>query len=152
MSGWGAWNASWEWALALIPITVAIHVSGIAGIAFVARWNRSTGPHVPVQHAFTAVVATIAGIGLVLAVLHALECGVWAIAYMKLGALPSPADALLYSVDSMTTRGESGLQLTSNWRMLGAIEALDGTLLFGISTAFLFAAMARFWRYHTQTN
>jgi len=59
-------------------------------------------------------VSRIASIG-------AVECGVWAIAYTKLGALPAPA------------------------------EALDGVLLFGISAAFLFAAMAPLWRYQTQT-
>ena len=46
-----------------------------------------------------------------LAILHAIESIVWAIVYVKLGSLPSPADAALYSVDSMTTRGASGLQL-----------------------------------------
>jgi hypothetical protein len=65
--------------------------------------------------------------------------------YVRLGALPSPADAALYSVDSMTTRGASGLQLATRWRLMGAAEAGDGMLLFGISTAFLFYVMQRVW-------
>jgi hypothetical protein len=40
-----------------------------------------------------------------------------------LGALGSPMDALLYSVDSITTRGASGLILQRHWRMMGALEA-----------------------------
>ena len=48
---------------------------------------------------------------LLLAVLHGAECGIWAAAYLWLGALESPGDALLFSVDSMTTRGASGLTL-----------------------------------------
>jgi hypothetical protein len=64
---------------------------------------------------------------------------------VRLGALSSPADAALYSVDSMTTRGASGLTLDRQWRMMGATEAGDGMLLFGISTAFLFYVLQRVW-------
>jgi hypothetical protein len=57
------------------------------------------------------------------------------------------ADAILYSVDSMTTRGSSnGLYLDRQWRVMGATEAGDGMLLFGVSTAFLFYVMVRVWK------
>ena len=152
MSGWGTWDSSWLWALALVPITVAVHVAGIAGIAIAARWNRGDESPAPVRHAFVSVVVTLASVGLALAVLHLLECGIWAVVYLKLGALPTPGAAMLYSVDSMTTRGESGLTVTAPWRMLGAGEALDGMLLFGISTAFIFAAMHGLWRRRLSSN
>jgi hypothetical protein len=45
------------------------------------------------------------------AVLHGIEATIWAAAYLWLGALGSPIDAMLYSVDSMTTLGSSGLTL-----------------------------------------
>jgi len=54
---------------------------------------------------------------------------------------PLAWEALLYSVDSITTRGASGLMLDRSWRMMGALEAADGMLLFGISTAFIFGLM-----------
>jgi hypothetical protein len=50
---------------------------------------------------------------------------------------------MLYSVDTFTTRGASGLLLDSEWLLMGALEAADGMLLFGISTAFLFAVLHR---------
>jgi hypothetical protein len=62
-----------------------------------------------------------------------------------LGALGSPIDAMLYSVDSMSTRGASGLTLQRHWQMMGALEAFDGMLLFGISTAYIFAVMQVYW-------
>ena len=64
---------------------------------------------------------------------------------MWLGALDSPRDAILYSLDSMTTRGASGLMLEPHWQMMGALEAADGMLLFGISTAYIFAVMQVYW-------
>ena len=47
--------------------------------------------------------------------------------------------------NSMTTRGASGLMLQQHWRMMGALEAADGMLLFGISTAYIFAVMQVYW-------
>jgi hypothetical protein len=45
----------------------------------------------------------------------------------------------------MTTRGASGLVLEQHWRMMGALEAANGMLLFGISTAYIFAVMQVYW-------
>jgi hypothetical protein len=90
-------------------------------------------------------VALMVAVALSLGILHAIESMLWAFVYVLLGALPSAADAALYSVDSMTTRGASGLLLDRQWRMMGATEAGDGMLLFGISTAFLFYVMHRVW-------
>ena len=84
-------------------------------------------------------------IGLLLAALHGIESGIWAAAYLWLGALNSALDALLFSVNSMTTRGASGLTLPSHWQMMGALEAADGMLLFGVSTAFVFAVIETYW-------
>ncbi len=47
--------------------------------------------------------------------------------------------------NSITTRGASGLMLQQHWRMMGALEAADGMLLFGISTAYIFAIMQVYW-------
>jgi hypothetical protein len=43
------------------------------------------------------------------------------------------------------TRGESGLTLHPPWQMMGALEAVDGMLLFGVSTAYVFAVMLAYW-------
>ena len=91
------------------------------------------------------MVVVINVVGLFLAALHVFEAGLWALAYWWLGAIGSPADAILYSIDSISTRGGSGLMLERHWQMMGALEAVDGMLLFGISTAFIFAFMQRYW-------
>ena len=79
--------------------------------------------------------------GLLLAALHGIEAALWAAVYLWLGALGSPETAILYSLDSMATRGASGSMLQAHWQMLGALEATNGMLLFGSSTAFIFTVM-----------
>ena len=50
---------------------------------------------------------------------------------------------MLYSLNAMTSYGHINLQLEDHWHLLGAMEALNGWLLFGLSTAFLFAVIER---------
>jgi len=143
--GWGAWDQSWVWSLLLIVFTIAIHAFGIVAIVPGLRWlhvgqSKRKGYFF---HTHAGAVLVIAMTALALAVLHSIECLLWAWVYLKLGALPNPADAILYSVDSMATRGASNLTLSNRWLLMGALEAADGMLLFGVSTAFLFTVMQR---------
>ena len=97
------------------------------------------------RHVILIMIGVVGAVGLLLAVLHGIEAAIWAAAYVWLGALNSPKDAILYSLDSMTTRGASGLMLEQHWQMMGALEAANGMLLFGISTAYIFALMQVYW-------
>ena len=140
-------RASWTWGLSLIALTVGIHALGVVMMALVMEkirvrlGNRGLG----LRYVIPIVVGLVGAVGLLLAVLHGIEAAIWAAAYLWLGALGSPIDAILYSVDSMSTRGASGLTLQRHWRMMGALEAGDGMLLFGISTAYIFAMMQVYW-------
>jgi hypothetical protein len=67
-----------------------------------------------------------------------LKVAAWAAAYRILGALPDNKTAMLYSMSAMTSYGHANLYLTPVWQMMGALEALNGWILFGLTTAFLF--------------
>src|SRR5215471_20247789 len=120
----------------------------LAGVSIRARIESRN--HLALRHVAAIQIGMIGAVGLLLAALHGLEAALWAVAYWWLGALSSPADAIRYSVDSMSTRGASGLVLERHWRMMGALEATDGMLLFGISTAYIFAMMQAYWSLMTR--
>jgi len=140
-------HPSWHWGLSLIALTVAIHATAVVMMAFVmVRIRvRLEARGFNLWYLLAILIFIIVVIALLLAVLHGIECGIWAAAYLWLGALDSPIDALLYSIDSMSTRGASGLTLQRHWRIMGALEAVDGMLLFGVSAAYIFAVMQVFW-------
>ncbi len=77
--------------------------------------------------------------------LHAMEAGIWAAAYRLLGALPDNKSAMLYSLNAITSYGHTNLNLENHWHLMGALEALNGWLLFGLTTAFLFGMIERIW-------
>ena len=142
------WSAQdWIWGLLLIVLTIAIHAMGVVMMALVGvrirvgLETRSLG----LRLAVPIVIGVVGALGLLLAVLHGIEAAIWAAAYLWLGALDSPTDAMLYSLDTMTTRGASGLMLQRHWQVMGALEAVDGMLLFGVSTAYMFAVMQLYW-------
>src|SRR5215469_7347408 len=140
-------HPSWHWGLSLIALTVAIHATAVVMMAFVMVKMRARleARALTLWKLIAILIFIIVVIGLLLAILHGLECGIWAAAYWWLGALDSPIDALLFSVDSMSTRGASGLKLEQHWQMLGALEAVNGMLLFGVSAAYIFAVMQAYW-------
>ena len=140
---------NWLWGLSLIALTMAVHVTGVTLLVSVLHRfrvrlaSRSLG----LPNVVGIMVAAFTAMGLLLAVLHGIEAAFWAAAYLWLGAVDSPGTAILYSIDSMATRGGSGLMLQAHWQMMGALEAADGMLLFGISTAFIFTVMQFYYQH-----
>jgi hypothetical protein len=139
---------NWIWGLSLIALTIAIHATGVTFMVAVLHSIRVRleirGLRLP--YLIAIVIGDVTAMGLLLAALHGIEAALWAAAYLWLGALGSPETAILYSLDSMATRGASGFMLQPHWQMLGALEAADGMLLFGISTAFIFTVMQFYYQ------
>ena len=140
-------NPSWRWGLPLIVLTMTIHAAAVLIMAVMgARLRVQFETRSLREWNLIAIQICATGlIGLLLAVLHGIECGIWAAAYLWVGALDSPADALLYSVDSMATLGATGLTLHRPWQLMGGLEAVNGMMLFGVSTAYVFAVMQLYW-------
>ena len=140
---------NWIWGLSLIALTIAIHATSVTFMVSVLHGFRvrleSRRPGL--RRLYAIVIGTITTMGLLLAALHVIEAAFWAAAYLWLGAFGSLEAAILYSVDSIATRGASGLMLQSHWQMMGALEAADGVLLFGISTAFIFTVMQFYYQH-----
>jgi len=157
-NGFGTWLSDWMWSLPLIALTVVIHVCGLAviGERVIAALSESVDPR-----RFIFKFARVMGVTSLLAtILHGFESGIWAAAYRLLGALPDTRTAMLYSLSAITSYGHANLYLENRWQLMGALEALDGMLLFGLTTAFLFAMIQRVWplgrsydvRHSTQTH
>lgn len=84
----------------------------------------------------------------VLLTLHMLEVFLWAIAYLVLtptSELETLEQAFYFSLVTFTTLGYGDITLGPQWRVLSGIEALNGVLLVGWSTAYLFGVLQRVW-------
>src|SRR6516225_3638432 len=138
---------SWRWGLSLIALTMAIHAAAVVmmGIVAVKIRVRLETRVFDLWNLIPIMICIVGVMGLLLAVVLLIECGIWAAAYLWLAALDSPTDALLFSIDSMSTRGASGLTLERHWQLMGALESVNGMLVFGVSTAWLFTVAQGYW-------
>ncbi len=116
----------------LIVITVLIHAAclelilkGYVAIktALEVRWRILT---------FAVLIVAIFAA-------HVIEIWVWAIFYFFINEIPTFEAALYFSTSSFTTVGFGDITLSSEWRLLSSVEAANGMILFGWSTAFIFA-------------
>ncbi len=138
------WEADWAWSLPMIVLTVVFQVAGLGALYEAAR-RLGGAPH---RQSLIVFMVRLGIVALLAVVLHGLELFAWAAAYVWLGALPDLRQATLFSLGAMTTYGSSSIQLTPRWQLMGALEALNGMLLFGLTTAFLFAIVQKLWPLH----
>ncbi len=73
---------------------------------------------------------------------HLAEIALWAFALDMSGAVADISAAVYSSAGSYTTAG-SDIVLATRWKLLGPFEAVCGMLMFGVSTAFIFAVIQR---------
>jgi hypothetical protein len=139
----GAWNANWAWSLPLIVLNVVIHVIGLGLIN--ESVVRVLNEVIPRRRFMPTFAVGMGAVVLLATALHGIEAATWAAAYRVLGALPDTKSAILYSLSALTSYGHANLFLKEQWQLMGALEALNGMLLFGLTTAFLFAMIQKVW-------
>ena len=86
--------------------------------------------------AFVAIVTSIT------AVAHLIQIGLWAVAFLLCGEATTFDAAFYYSAQNFTALGYGDILPSERWRLLGPLEAINGTLFFGLSAAVLFAVMS----------
>jgi Trk-type K+ transport system membrane component len=88
-------------------------------------------------------VPLLASLGLLIFLLHIVEIFVFAVFYLAVGAMQTFEEALFYSASAYATLGRTVDHFPTEWRLIGAFEALIGFILIGWSTAFMVKTMNR---------
>ena len=144
-----AWTSSWMWGLPLIIVTALSHTIGLGLINHaVTRVMSGVGKSRAPQ--FLAALGMMSAAVFSVTLLHGVEALVWSEAFVLVGALPNTRLAMLYSLGAMTTYGHAPTYLAPHWQFMGALEALNGMILFGLTTAFLFTVIQQVWPHVTR--
>jgi len=126
--------------LGAILCTIFIHaLAGKATVDFVRRETKlgqaGTGFWRDVSIVMLAMVLAL--------VAHLLEMALWAALFVICGEFTEFGIAFYHSAVNYTTLGYGDLIMSPAWRLLGPLEAADGTLMFGVSTAMIFAVVLK---------
>lgn len=74
---------------------------------------------------------------------HLAEIAVWGALFMVCGEFQDFGTAFYHSAVNYTTLGYGDVVMTPAWRLLGPLEAGNGVLLFGLTTAMAIAILQR---------
>ncbi|MEN9855760.1 MAG: hypothetical protein RLZZ157_886 [Pseudomonadota bacterium] len=126
----------------MVGLTVTIHFFGLAVLIRLLRVGRED-ILVKRQHiARRMFIIMFAVFGLF--AIHTIE--IWSYAglyHFVLGAIRDFETAVYYSTVSFVSLGYGDVVLPKRWRLIGAIEAANGVILLGWSTAFLVTVIGR---------
>jgi hypothetical protein len=131
----------------LVAITAAIPAYGtVYWIRYLRKRYAEPDGNFRAETALRVLTST----AVVLLMLHLLEVVVWALAYRPVlpsGPLASFVRAVYFSVVTFATLGYGDITLVDHeWRVISGIEALNGVLLVGWTTALLFAVFQCCWK------
>ena len=79
---------------------------------------------------------------------HLIQIAVWATLFVNLGEFTDFVTAFYHSAVNFSSLGYGDITMSERWRLLGALEAGNGVLMFGLSTGTIFAVMTRLFNQH----
>lgn len=79
-----------------------------------------------------------------------LQVGIWALLFKKLGEFSSFEEAYYHSIVNFSTLGYGDVVMSESHKLLGGLEAVNGVIMFGLTTGFLYSVlngfMLRAWK------
>lgn len=131
-------------ATVMVLTTVVLHGAGLLLLGrLMEPKEKATGrSRIRLATIEGAVVAVLAALGLL--VLHGVEIWLYALVYREIGAVETMRDAIYFSTATYASIGFSDAVIADSWKLLGALEGINGALLLGWSVAFFVTLMTRF--------
>jgi hypothetical protein len=129
--------------IVIVLCTIMIHALALsATVNLVRREQRigHTGKRFGIDLAIVVVAILIAFAA------HLIEIAVWAGLFVICGEFTAFSAAFDHSAVNYTTLGYGNVVMSPSWRLLGPLEAADGMLMFGVTTAMIFAVIQRLVR------
>ncbi len=129
-------------------INLVIQVAAVVLLLRFLSGRIATGD---IRPGFRNEAGILMGVLLVLFVGHLVQIGVWAFLFIQLGQFEDLATAYYHSTVNFATLGYGDIVMTERWRLLGALQAASGVLMFGLSTSTLFAVMLQLFQRRSGT-
>ncbi|HWN56844.1 MAG TPA: ion channel [Methylomirabilota bacterium] len=120
--------------------TIILHALLLGMIIWIVRRDLRLGR---VGTRFWLDTIFITNVAMLLLAAHLAEIGLWALVLERCGEFSNFGAAYYHSAVNYTTLGDSAFAMSARWRLLAALEAGNGMLMFGVSTAAIFAVIQR---------
>ena len=95
-----------------------------------------------IRHTLTGVSSLLVAVMLIMLAGNFLQMILWAGLFFASGEFKDFATAFYHSVVNFATLGYGDIVMSEKSRLLGALEAANGVLMFGLTTSFLFVVLS----------
>lgn len=118
--------------------TIFVHALPLRATVNLFRAEKRVGR---VGASFCIDVAIVTRVIMYALLAHLIEIGLWALLFLFCGQFHQFGVAYYHSAVNFTTLGYGDMVMMPHWRLFGPLEAADGMLMFGVSTAMIFAVI-----------
>jgi len=125
---------------------MAIHATGLYALSRLLRLEEreEAAEHVHPLSARGIAATLIVTLGLF--ALHGIEIWLYAFLYLGIGSVEGLREAVYFSTITYGAIGYGDAAMAEEWRLVSAIEGINGIILIGWSTAFFVTLIARMRR------
>jgi len=130
-------------SLIMVVLTVLFHAIGLALLSHILKVEKRR------QARSHPNPLTVQGVGFTLAlvlglfVLHGVEIWMYGLVYVLVDAVPTLREAVYFSTITYATIGYDDEAIAEAWKLVAAIEGINGVMLLGWSTAYFVTVVAR---------
>ena len=131
----------------------AILIAGIVSLAnltlltlaavWIVRHLLPVVRRVAVRASFWGAAAVLGSALVALLATALVQIALWAAAFVLCGEFADFEDAFYHSAVNFTTLGYGDIVMSRQWRLLGPLEAVNGSLMLGLSAAMLFSVLGQ---------
>ncbi len=132
--------------LVMVILTTMIHASFMVAGMRALEWRKARFGRVT-SHGTKGFLVSIATAWMFLAIV--VEAWIWALVYLlnpMITTLPDIETALYFSMVTYSTLGYGDVVLIGKWRILASIQAANGVIVFGWTTALIFIWIQNIYR------
>jgi hypothetical protein len=115
----------------MAPIVILIHIAS-------SRHPRSL-----MRPSYGANFILLELVAALVLLTHLVNIALWAALFWLCGEFAGFEAAYYHSAVNYSSLGYGDIVMSARWRLLGPLEAIDGIVMFGFSTALVFALMMR---------
>ncbi len=126
--------------LGMFVLTLCVQTAPTAILIHIAT---SKHPESLMRPSFGANFILLQFVAALMLLTHLVNIALWALLLCLCGEFAGFEAAYYHSAVNYSSLGYGDIVMSVRWRLLGPLEAIDGIVMFGISTALIFALMMR---------
>ena len=133
--------------LGTATVALSMGIQLMAVVFMVRRLMRLMGEHGD-SNSFRTDALILSIVMTVMFVGHILQITIWALLFLLLQEFTDFTTAFYHSTVNFASLGYGDIVMSEKWRLLGALEASNGVLMFGLTTGTVLTVMNRLFARH----